>query len=157
MKKTECRHPGITIDRWGPSAWNTLHSFAHRAPDVLTKQEQEEWGVSYICLLDVCPVRSAAPISKNISTNTSNRRPAEEGANIVRFDHDAHNNVNERLGKDVWTFEEHTILYSRAYNPTTDLVSVESLPCTDCRPRTGRHLQQETVQKNIPHRQGCRQ
>jgi hypothetical protein len=124
-KTTKCFRMGITIDKWGPSAWNTLHSFAHRAPDSLSKDDQNEWKMFLYLFAKrlpcpKCRMHLKEYFDEHISSSTFTRKE-----HIVRFLHDAHNNVNKRLGKAVWTYEEHCLLYSRSYENKNDIVSTE--------------------------------
>lgn len=126
MTWQKCFRMGITIDKWGPSAWNTLHSFAHRTPERLRPHEVEEWK-NFLFLFakrlpcPKCRIHMRVFLEKNINEKTFESRD-----NIVRLLHEAHNDVNRRTGKRTWTLEEHYRLYSRS--PSADMdMSCESL------------------------------
>ncbi len=127
---------GITIDRWGPAAWNTLHSFAHCSPERLSQVEQDEWKefmYSFARRLP-CP-RCRRHLKKYLDEHI--RSDTFEGKeSISRFMNDVHNDVNARLGKPVWSYEENRRLYSRAHSqksqdvePLVALVVIVVLLC----------------------------
>lgn len=126
MTWQKCFRMGITIDKWGPCAWNTLHSFAHRSPERLRAHEAEEWK-NFLFLFakrlpcPKCRTHMRVFLEKNITTTTFESRE-----NIVRLLHEAHNDVNRRTGKRTWSLQEHYRLYSRSPSPEAD-VSSESL------------------------------
>lgn len=104
---------GITLDRWGPGAWNTLHSFAHTSPKELTVEQQEQWRTflhTFATLLPcpTCRKHFAEYLLQQEGPDTFSTRET-----LVRFLHDAHNEVNRRTGKRVWSLEEHQRVYSR--------------------------------------------
>ena len=101
---------GITIDKWGPSAWNTLHAFAHKANQKISKDEEEEWVSFFYLFARRLPCPKCRVHLKNYLD--SNMVPLETRDDLVRFVHDVHNDVNRRLGKPVWTYSEHCQLYS---------------------------------------------
>ncbi len=111
--RKKCFKMGITIDKWGPGAWNTLHSFAHKASESLDTDEREEWRL-FLYLFSKrlpcpkCRTHFKQYLDANVTTDTFATR---EG--LVRFLHDAHNDVNTRLGKPTWTYEDHRRLYAR--------------------------------------------
>lgn len=104
---------GVTIDRWGPSAWNTLHSFAYCAPATTSAEQQATWKsflTTFGTLLPcpTCRKHFETYLNTNLKASTFTTRE-----NLVRFLHDAHNDVNARTGKRLWTYEEHIAVYSR--------------------------------------------
>lgn len=104
---------GITIDRWGPAAWNTLHAFAHSTPPTLDARAREDMG-RFLHLFGrhlPCPT-CRAHFSRYLDAHMSPQSLATRES-VVRFVHHAHNDVNRRLGKPVVSLEEHYALYSR--------------------------------------------
>ena len=123
----------MTIDKWGPSAWNTLHSFAHAAPPLLdTKQQQDMlhllnlFGAHLPC--PTCRRHFHAYLDTHVRPETFTTRES-----IVRFLHDAHNDVNLRLGKRVWTLKEHYRVYAvisaRSTNDSTSTFDIRFVAC----------------------------
>ena len=103
---------GMTIDKWGPGAWNTLHSFAHASPPVLSGKQQEELAQflnSFGALLPcpACRRHFQAYMEAHVAADSFATRES-----VIRFLHDAHNDVNVRLRKRVWTLEEHYAAYA---------------------------------------------
>ena len=102
---------GITIDRWGPAAWNTLHAFAHSVPLTLDSRQQSEF-VQLLYLFGAhlpCP-KCRDHFKEYLDTHIDAASFSTRDA-IVAFVHDAHNDVNVRLGKRVWTLAEHVEVY----------------------------------------------
>ena len=108
---------GVTIDRWGPAAWNTLHAFAHSTPVTLDARAREDMG-HFLRLFGrhlPCPT-CRTHFSRYLDAHLSSQSLAtREG--VVRFVHDAHNDVNRRLGKPVVSLDHHYELYSRREDP----------------------------------------
>lgn len=103
---------GLTIDKWGPGAWNTLHTFAHRAPLRLGDSDAREWKHFLTLFADrlpcpTCRKHFGAYIAEHVTDTTFNTRQE-----IVIFLNNAHNDVNVRLGKRTWTLDEHNRVYS---------------------------------------------
>lgn len=102
---------GSTIDKWGPSGWNTLHAFAHARPAVMTTEEQ----VQFVELLRAFANHLPCPQCKKHFLEYL--RAHVEGDSFetrektVRFLHDAHNDVSRRLGKRVVSFRAHMRIY----------------------------------------------
>lgn len=121
---------GITIDKWGPSAWNTLHSFAHRSPESLTESQMKEWR-DFLYLFGKrlpCP-KCRIHFQKFLDTSLSLENLTTR-ENLVRFLHEAHNDVNRRLGKKTWSYEAHRMLYSRSHSHTQGHVTFELMTAT---------------------------
>ena len=109
---------GMTIDKWGPCAWNTLHAFAHRSPLSFEGDEDEEWKtfLTQFATSLPCPRCKEHFMSFLESHKTRRFRGRQD---LVSFLNDAHNDVNTRLGKRTFTLEEHISAYSIAptHNP----------------------------------------
>ena len=103
--------PGITLDVWGPAAWNTLHVFAHTAPARLDEAEADEWRT----FLAQFAARLPCPRCRRHFRDFLARRagaPLRTRAELVRLLHDAHNEVNVRTGKRPLSLAEHYALYA---------------------------------------------
>jgi hypothetical protein len=105
--------PGLTIDQWGPGAWNTLHTFAHRAPLELTDQDREQW-TTFLRLFTAflpcpkCRVHFADFLDRRLQSDALSTRKT-----LVALLNDAHNEVNARNGKRVFSLDEHYAAYRR--------------------------------------------
>ena len=107
-------HVGVTIDKWGPSAWNTLHAFAHRVPVTPSADQQRDFrhflysfGKHLPC--PTCRTHFLKYLDVHLTTHSLASRAA-----TVAFLNDAHNDVNARLGKPIWSLDAHMAAYSPA-------------------------------------------
>lgn len=112
--------PGLTIDQWGPAGWNTLHVWAHFYPHAPTDAERDEMRA----LLYLFARHLPCPSCRQHFTSFLERRLDADAlatrAALVALLNDAHNEVNARLGKRVYTLEEHLRVYTlRRRRPTT--------------------------------------
>lgn len=103
---------GLGIDSWGPSTWNTMHTFAHCLPDVLPADDAHRfrgflWTVARFLPCPACRTHFAAYLDVHMTHRRCNTR-----ADAVRFLNDAHNDVNRRLRKREWTLREHYEVYA---------------------------------------------
>lgn len=106
--------PGITLDVWGPAAWNTLHVFAHTMPHRLTRDERAELRAFLFAFASYLP----CPRCRRHFDGFLRERIHDDAAlatreAVVRLLNDAHNDVNARTGKRVFTLREHYEVYSR--------------------------------------------
>ena len=102
---------GITIDRWGPAAWNTLHAFAHSVPLTLDATQQSDF-VQFLYLFGAhlpCP-KCRAHFKEYLDTHIE-ASDFTTRKSIIAFVHEAHNDVNVRLGKRTWTLHDHMEVY----------------------------------------------
>lgn len=120
------RHLGLTLDKWGPCAWNTLHAFAHSSPKVLDEERRAQTrSMLYLFGLHLpCPKCSRHWMEYLQSHLTEEALGSREA--LVRFLNDAHNDVNRRLGKRVFTLEEHYRVFSRENNAPASLLPLRS-------------------------------
>ena len=105
--------PGITIQFWGPAAWNTLHVIAHTSPLVMDSDERRSMRTFLYSFAAYIP----CPKCRKHFTSFLRRRMTDEAlsgrAGLVRLLNDAHNEVNARTGKRVYTLKEHYAVYRR--------------------------------------------
>ena len=113
--------PGLTLGEWGPGAWNTLHVFAHSAPKELTREEMQKFAWFLNTFAEYLP----CPRCRKHFQEFLDRRMTEDTlrtrSSIVKLLNDAHNEVNARTGKRVYTLDEHYQVYSfqkRRQSPT---------------------------------------
>ena len=102
---------GVTMDHWGPAAWNTLHVFAHTAPRVLDASQREDMRA----LLHAFARHLPCPRCRRHFVEFLDRRLDDEALStrerLVALLNDAHNEVNVRTGKRAWTLDEHYAVY----------------------------------------------
>ena len=106
--------PGITLDRWGPAMWNTLHVLAHTSPRAPTPAEQRRTAA----FLREFGARLPCPHCRVHFADFLDRRLADAGAlasreRLVALINDAHNEVNVRNGRRVYSYAEHCSVYRR--------------------------------------------
>ena len=105
--------PGITIDRWGPSVWNTLHVFAHTSPVEPTPEDRKATRA----FLRYVTARLPCPECRKHFSDFLDRRLDDASLasrdSLIALLNDAHNEVNMRTGKRVFTLEEHLKVYAR--------------------------------------------
>lgn len=104
--------PGLTFGEWGPGAWNTLHVFAHSAPKELTKDEMQQFAWFLNTFAEYLPCPRCRTHFKNFLDRRMSDETLRMRSSIVKLLNDAHNEVNARTGKRVYTLEEHYQVYS---------------------------------------------
>lgn len=105
--------PGLTLDEWGPSFWNTIHVLAHTSPHSMTDTQAKEY-TSFIFFIahkipcPKCKLHFLTFLEKRKSLLLGMRKRSI----FVSVMNDAHNEVNKRTGKRVFSLEEHYSMYS---------------------------------------------
>lgn len=103
---------GLTISRWGPSAWNWLHVIAHTAPETPTDAERDAYREFLYAFASYLPcAKCRAHFQSFLTRHLQTTDAFATRASFVEFMNDAHNEVNARLGKRVYTLEEHYRVY----------------------------------------------
>jgi len=104
--------PGLTLKEWGPGAWNTLHVFAHTAPMKPTKDEREQFRGFLTTFANYLPCPRCRTHFHGFLDRRMNEHTLATRGSIVRLLNDAHNEVNARCGKRVYSIDEHYAMYS---------------------------------------------
>ena len=105
---------GMSINTWGPAAWYTLHSFAHASSEKFTRNEREEWRVFLRQFASKLPCAKCQRHFHNFLDRRMSSDCSLTGKSaLVSMLNDGHNEVNLRLGKRVFSLQEHY----RAYSP----------------------------------------
>lgn len=108
----------LGIRDWGPVAWQTLHSFAHALPEVLDENLQNTVRTFVYTFGELLPcVKCSQHFLKFLADNEKNDT-FKTRQNVVMLLNDAHNAVNARCNKPVFTFEEHCKHYLGDSNPS---------------------------------------
>ena len=102
---------GLTIDRWGPSCWNTLHTFAHASPERCPPERRRKTRKMLYLVGEHLPCAKCRThfldyLERHLTDEALAGREA-----LVRFLNDCHNDVNRRLGKRTYTLREHYDVY----------------------------------------------
>lgn len=100
---------------WGPAAWKFLHTatFAYGGPDGIASHEEQAAAKNLFeslrlmlpckdCCSHYCGALQKRPLTSHVLKNRDN---------LSRWLVDLHNDVNERLGKPIVSFEEAVGLY----------------------------------------------
>ena len=97
----------LYMSQWGPAGWHTLHVTAHSAPRVLSPEQRRDMQQ----FLRLFAAHLPCPRCRRHFADFLERRLCDEAvatrAALVILLNDAHNEVNARLGKRVFTLEEH--------------------------------------------------
>ena len=92
---------GISIRHWGPCAWNFLHTISFTYSDEPTNAEKESMYNFLHAFANVLPCKKCrVHFSRYISKYATPTSPIfDSREKLVVFIHEAHNDVNQRLGK----------------------------------------------------------
>ena len=104
--------PGLALNNWGPGAWNTLHVFAHTAPETLSDVDVGRWETLLITFADYLPCPRCREHFHDFLERRMTPRSLATRGSIVSLLNDAHNEVNARVGKRVYSLKEHYEVYS---------------------------------------------
>lgn len=103
---------GLTLSKWGPGAWNTLHVFAHSAPTKLGQDEMQQFAWFLRAFAEYLPCPRCRTHFKDFLDRRMTEHALRTRSSIVRLLNDAHNEVNARTGKKIYTLNEHYEVYS---------------------------------------------
>jgi len=99
-----------TIDRWGPAAWDFLHTVSFHFPEQPTPRDRREYKAFFQSLGAVLPCEKC----RAHYVEYTNNHPIDltgRGA-LARWLVGVHNAVNRRHGKREYSFVEAQALYS---------------------------------------------
>ena len=105
---------GLTLNEWGPSAWNMLHVVAHSFPSSPTDEHRQHMhNFLHLFALHLpcpsCREHFTDLLKRNIPEATADAFRSRDS--LVMFMNDAHNEVNRRLGKREFSLTEHYAIY----------------------------------------------
>lgn len=104
--------PGLHLSDWGPAAWNTLHAFAHTAPETLDADAQRDWEAFLRLFAARIPCRTCRTHFGDFLQRRLTPDALATRATLVALLNDAHNEVNARRGKRVYSLREHYVVYA---------------------------------------------
>lgn len=139
----------LSVDTWGPCGWSTLHFFAHASPELDTAAARLRWRSFLYTFAALMPCPKCA---RHFTRLLDERMPAagpSTRAELISFLNDAHNDVNRRRGKRVYSLSEHYRAMDRRARPAARreraaglAVAVAALACAavlvGARPRRAR-------------------
>jgi hypothetical protein len=99
---------------WGPPMWISLHTITLNYPDKPTSCQEKMireffWNLQYVLPCELCRNHYSEMIRTH-PPNTKDRK------SLVYWLIDRHNQVNERLGKKVYSYDEVLKKYQDLYN-----------------------------------------
>ena len=109
---------GSDLTQWGPCAWNTLHLWAHTYPRAPSVDEQAAMRTLLHLFAHHLPCPRCRRHFEALLHDTLTDEALASRDSLVAFTNDAHNAVNARLGKRVYTLAEHYRVY-RHRRPST--------------------------------------
>ena len=107
-----CDRPGLHLCQWGRCGWTMLHAWAHTYPIDPTDEDKASMRGLLVAFAEHIPCRTCRQhFTRYVAEHLSEADLATRDT-LVRFANDAHNAVNRRLGRRVWTLEEHYAAYA---------------------------------------------
>jgi len=110
---------GMSINKWGPAAWNILHVISHTIPESPSLQQRSDL-YSFVKLFGhhipcpKCRDHFMEMVNRDLEGPECEHLKSRE--NFVMFMNNLHNEVNQRLGKETFTLKDHYFVYSRYTN-----------------------------------------
>tara|TARA_B100000963_G_C22629305_1_gene674047 strand:- start:169 stop:591 length:423 start_codon:yes stop_codon:yes gene_type:complete len=106
----------ISPPLWGPGAWTFLHYIALAYPENPSKKDKENYKHFFMNLQNVLPCQKC---SEHYGINLQ-KYPLDQSLdnhqNLFRWTVDIHNEVNKKLNKKIYSFEEAYKLYTNNVN-----------------------------------------
>lgn len=101
------------VELWGPNAWRLIHSVAFTYPEQPSDADRRNYAQFFDSLGNVLPCVFCRKhykefMAKDPVTSDANMRNTEA---LARWTVKLHNNVNERTGKRVYSFDEVREMY----------------------------------------------
>lgn len=90
---------GVTMNKWGPCAWNTLHAFAHTSPMVLDSARRADFKKLLYLYSSFLPCPKCRLHFVNYLDSHLTDRSLITRESCILFLHEAHNDVNREAGQ----------------------------------------------------------
>ena len=102
---------------WGPKLWFVIHTFALNYPDNPTyedKRVMEEFfnNLKWSIPCEKCRIHYRERLQRNPIINYLDNKQS-----LFKFTIDLHNQVNQSLGKKIYSYDEVVQIYKEFYNP----------------------------------------
>jgi hypothetical protein len=110
--------------RWGRHAWMTLHTFAHTYPEVADPDRRREMREFLVLFAKNIPCPKCRLHFEEFLRDRLDDASLEGRRGLVEFMNDAHNSVNERLGRHVWTLHQHYAIYDSDFALPPSIVTL---------------------------------
>lgn len=109
-----------SINSWGPSGWNFIHAVSYSYPKRPTSQDKLNMYKFLTNFARVLPCkRCRDDFTAYIDLNLSEREGSSalmSNETFVHFLVDAHNHVNQKLGKRTYTYREVDKMYTSVHS-----------------------------------------
>ena len=102
---------GRSIDKWGPAAWNTLHTFAFSLPETITEEDDEAFRAFLSRFGMYLPCQKCSLHFQEYVQHTLADRHFKRREEVIEYLNDFHNAVNVRNGKRPFSLKEHMRVY----------------------------------------------
>ena len=89
---------------WGPSAWNILHTMSYTYPEKPDLEKQMQIEKFITSFSELLPCKECKDGFKKYLKENPIHTKSREG--FIKWTVDAHNFVNKKLGKDLFTYDE---------------------------------------------------
>jgi hypothetical protein len=114
LNKNKNYNNNLDSDKWGPKAWETLHSITFGYPNNPTPEQQKKYKMFFTLLKDVLPCCSCRENFENHLRMPSlelNDKRLQNKDSLTRWLFEMHNHVNVSLGKKLEEYENVKIKY----------------------------------------------
>ena len=102
---------GLSIDKWGPSAWNFAHCVAHTAPLEIPDEKRDKYKDFILLFGELLPCPTCCAHFSEFTKRNMNAETLKTRRTLVEFLNKAHNEVNARNGKKIYSYQEHCEIY----------------------------------------------
>ena len=104
---------GLTLECWGPSFWNVMHVVSHTFSKNPSEAERAELRQLFTLLISSVPCTTCKQDALSYLEAHMDDDCFRSRETVVEFMNDFHNYVNEKLGKRVYSLDEHYYVYRR--------------------------------------------
>ena len=91
---------------WGPYFWETFHFVAFGYPENPNEHDKEEYKKFYSSFMKILPCDKCTNSSQELFKKSSIDYFLKSRQTLIKWTHDFHKKVNDKLGRDSPGFEE---------------------------------------------------
>ena len=115
----------LSISKWGPAAWHYLHAVSFTYPVEPTSEVKDNMFVFLHSFAKTIPCsKCKTHFETYLNENLKTKSPSLDSRdNLIEFINTAHNSVNKRLGKKIYSLEECKDRFLSVKPETSPLVS----------------------------------
>ena len=98
----------LSISKWGPAAWHYLHAVSFTYPAEPTSETKDNMFIFLHSFAKTLPCsKCKSHFEEYLNENLKTKSPyLDSRENLINFINTAHNNVNKRLDKKVYSLDE---------------------------------------------------